>query len=313
MKVLITGGAGFIGTTLTRLLLERGDTVRAFDNLTFGFEPLIPFFRHPRYELVEGDLVQHSERLKRSLQDVDAIVHLAAIVGAPACRANPDLARRVNVEGTRILNLVRNGHPVIYASTGSNYGAVPDGVCTEDTPLNPLSEYGITKTEAERLLFAEGNVVGYRFATAFGLSPRLRLDLLVNDFCYRAVREKTLILYEAEFMRTFIHVHDIARAILHALDCYPVMRDQVYNCGSNRLNASKLDVVKLIKQHVPDFYWHVPDRSVGKDPDQRNYTVSYDKLAATGYETTVSLEEGIAEMVKAFQYVRVENRYSNVG
>ena len=311
MKTLIVGGAGYIGTTLTKLLLERGDSVRVFDNLTFGVDPLVPFFRNTGYELIQGDITRDVEQLRTACQGVDFIVHLAAIVGAPACKKNPDLAQAVNVYGTQILNMVRNGVPVIYASTGSNYGAVQDGICTEETSLNPLTQYGRTKTDAETLLRRAGNMIGYRFATAFGLSPRLRLDLLINDFVYKALVERNLVLYEAGFMRTFIHVHDIGRAIIHAIDHFADMRDEIYNCGSNTMNASKLDVAQMIQRFVPDFYLHTAD--VGHDPDQRNYVVSYDKLAATGYETTISLECGIEEMVRAFEHLRVENRYSNVG
>jgi nucleoside-diphosphate-sugar epimerase len=307
MKVLITGGAGYIGTVLTPMLLERGHSVRCYDRLMYNADPVLPFFRDPRYELVQGD-VRDGEKLKRSLWDVDAIIHLAAIVGYPACRRDTELAQQVNVLGTRTLNLAHSpNQPLVFASTGSNYGAV-EGVCTEETPLNPLTVYGRTKTEAEKILLDTGNVVAYRFATAFGLSPRLRLDLLVNDYCYQAVQNRSLILYEAHFQRTFIHVHDIARAFVHALNNYDTMRDQVYNCGDNRMNASKLEIAKLIQQQT-NFYLHLAE--IGKDKDQRNYKVCYDKIQATGYRTTVTLEAGTSEMIRAFQFLQVRNSYRN--
>lgn len=309
MKILITGGAGYIGTVLTQLLLERGHAVRCYDNLMFGIDPVLPFFRNPRYELVQGD-IRDDDVLRRCLQNTDAIIHLAAIVGYPACKRDPELAWQVNVLGTRMLNQARSpNQSLVFASTCSNYGAAENGVCTEETPLNPLTVYGHTKTEAEKMLLDTGNVVAYRFATGFGLSPRLRLDLLVNDFCYQAVQERSLILYEAHFQRTFIHVHDMARALVHALDNYDAMQNQVYNCGDNHMNASKFEIAKLIQQQTC-FYLHVAE--IGKDEDQRNYEVSYDKIHATDYHTTVTLEAGIGEMVKAFRFLRMRNPYSNV-
>lgn len=309
MRVLITGGAGYIGTTLTQHLLAAGHRVRCYDQLMFGGDVLMPFFRNPGFDFVRGD-VRDGETLRKSLQDVDAIVHLAAIVGYPACKKDPELAEQTNVHGTRVLNLVRSKQqPVIYGSTGSTYGALADGVCTEETPVNPLTVYGRTKAEAERMLLETGNVVAYRFATAFGISPRLRLDLLVNDFCYQALRNRSLVIYEAHFKRTFIHVHDIARAIAHALENIGTMRDNVYNCGDNRMNASKMDIAELVRRHV-DFYLHAAD--IGRDEDQRNYEVSYAKINATGFSTSVSLEDGIAELLRALQVVSIRNPYSNV-
>lgn len=309
MKVLITGGAGYIGSVLTRMLLDHVALVRVYDNLTWGVDPILANFTCPRFELIKGDICD-GESLKRAMQGMDMIIHLAAIVGYPACKQNPEQAQRVNVTGTRILNLARNGQGVIFASTGSNYGAVEDGKCTEDTPLNPLTLYGRTKTEAEKILLDAGNVVAYRFATAFGLSPRLRLDLLPNDFTYQAVRNKSLVIYEASYRRTFIHVRDMARAIIHAMDHFDQMRDAVYNCGDDTLNASKMEIAEMIQQFVP-YYIHAAE--VGKDADQRNYEVEYARLRATGYRISISLQQGIGEMVRAFQHLAIPNRYSNVG
>ena len=309
MRVLITGGAGYIGTTLTNFLLAAGHSVRCYDRLMFGGDVLIPFFRHPQFEFVLGD-IRDREALRKSLQGVDAIVHLAAIVGYPACKKDPVLAEETNLEGTRILNLVRSKQqPVIYGSTGSTYGALSDGICTEETPVNPLTVYGRTKADAEQALLDAGNVVAYRFATAFGISPRLRLDLLVNDFCYQALRNRSLVIYEAHFKRTFIHVFDIARAIGHALENVETMRDNVFNCGDNRMNASKMDIAELVREHV-DFYLHAAD--VGKDEDQRNYEVSYAKIHKTGFSTSISLQDGIAELLRALQVISIRNPYSNV-
>lgn len=310
MKVLITGGAGYIGVVLTQALLDRGDSVRCYDALNFNLDPLLPFFRNPRYELVRGD-IRDAEALRRSARDADAICHLAAIVGYPACKRDPQLAAEVNVGGTRVLNSVRSaGQMLVLANTGSTYGAVEDGVCTEETPLNPQTVYGHTKMEAEKILLDSGNVVSYRLATAFGLSPSLRLDLLVNDFCYQAARNRNLIIYEPHFRRTFIDVHDIARALVHALDNYDLMRDQVYNCGDERMNASKLEIADLIRRQI-DFYVHVAE--IGKDEDQRNYHMSFDKIRSAGFQTTTTLDDGVGQLLRAFQFLRVPNPYSRVG
>jgi nucleoside-diphosphate-sugar epimerase len=306
MKILITGGAGYIGTVLTQMLLERGDSVRCYDGLTHGIDSLLPFFRHPLYEVVRGD-IRDAEALKQSLHDVDAICHLAAIVGYPACKSNPELALEVNVNGTRLLNSMRSQDQLfVFANTGSIYGTVEDKVCTEETPLNPLTVYGRTKMEAEKILLDSNNAISYRLATAFGLSPALRLDLLVNDFCYQAVRNHNIIIYEAHVRRTFIDVHDIARAFIHALEHYELMRGEVYNCGDERLNVSKLDIAKLIQRETK-FYVHVAD--IAKDEDQRNYEVSYDKISNTGFRTNCTLEAGIKQMLTAFRYLRVPNPY----
>ena len=309
MKILVIGGAGYIGTVLTELLLDRGDSVCCYDTLYYGIDPLFFFLRNPLFDIVQGDLLD-GETLRRSLEDVDAICHLAALVGYPACKQNPKLAYEVNVEGTKMLNQVRaKDQLLVFASTCSIYGTIEDGICTEEMPLNPPTIYGQTKLDAEKILLDSGNAISYRLATAFGLSPRLRLDLLINDFCYQAVRNRSLIIYEAQARRSFIDVYDIARAFIHALDNYQMMRGEVYNCGDEKMNASKLEVAKMIQKQV-DFYLHTPEN--GKDEDGRNYYVSYEKIHSTGFQTSVTLEEGIKSLVKAFKFLRLPNSYSRV-
>ena len=309
MKVLVIGGAGYIGAILTELLLNRGDSVCCYDTLNYGIAPLFPFLRNPRFDLVQGDL-RDGETLKRSLKDVDAICHLAAVVGYPACKQNPKLAYEVNVEGTKMLNLARaKDQLLVFAGTGSIYGIIEDGICTENTPSNPQSIYGQTKLDAEKILLDSVNAVCYRLATAFGLSPALRLDLLINDFCYQAVRNRNLIIYEAQARRSFIDVYDIARAFIHALDNYQIMRGQVFNCGDEKMNASKLEVAQMI-QKQSDFYLHTAE--IGKDGDNRNYFVSYEKIRSTGFQTTITLEEGIKPLIKAFKFLRMPNTYMRI-
>lgn len=309
MKILVTGGAGYIGCVLVPMLLEQGYKVRVLDNLMYNGLGLLPHFRNPRFEFLKGD-IRDPQIVRDSVKDCDVIIHLAAIVGFPACRKYPDLAKSVNVGGTRIIaQAAGRERLILFASTGSNYGALEHEVCTEDTPLNPLSLYGKTKTAAELYLLDNCNTIAYRFATAFGLSPRMRLDLLINDFVYTAVKLRYLVVYEAHFMRSFIHVYDIARAFLFAIENADRMKGQVFNVGSESMNYSKAQVCEIIRKKV-DYYLHYAN--VGEDADKRNYVVSYKKISSLGYNTTVTIEQGIDELVRALQIVEVRNPYANV-
>ncbi len=307
MKILVTGGSGYVGSVLVPKLLENGYQVRVFDNLLFDQTSMLSHFINPNFEFIRGD-VRDKDALGSAVDDVDLIIHLAAIVGAPACNADPKLAEEVNYQGTVNLDLVRSeNQPVLFASTGSNYGAV-DGICTEDNELEPLSIYGITKTKAEEHLKNSGNMIGFRFATAFGISPRLRLDLMPNDFAFQALKSGNIIVYEKDVKRTFIHVADMARAFLHAIENYQIMKNEIYNVGDESLNATKEDIANLVKKKI-DYYLHFAE--IDSDPDKRDYEVSYEKIRNTGYKTTISLEEGIDEMVKAFKLVNLSDPYRN--
>src|SRR5262245_34075254 len=309
MRILVTGGAGYIGCVLVPHLLAQGHKVRVLDNLMYGGRGLLPAFAYPGFDFMKGSVL-HEGKLREALKDVDAIVHLAAIVGYPACKRDPRLAQEVNLDGTRLLDRLRSrDQSVLFASTGSNYGAVVGSLCTEETPLNPLSEYGVTKTAAERHLLDAGNVVCYRFATAFGVSNRMRFDLLVNDFVYQAKVNKDLILYERTFKRTFIHVRDIARAFSFALDNWPRVQDDVYNVGSDSMNYSKEEVALLIRKKI-DYYLHFAE--IGTDEDQRNYEVSYAKMQGKGFKTEIDMETGIDELNKAADIPVVKNQLANV-
>lgn len=309
MKVLVTGGAGYVGCILVPQLLARGHQVRVLDDLMYGGRGLLACFAHRGFEFMKGSVLDEGQ-VARALDGADAVIHLAGIVGYPACKRDPRLAREVNLEGTRLIERLRaKDQPILFASTGSNYGAVVGALCTEDTPLNPLSEYGVTKTAAERHLLEAGNVVCYRFATAFGVSPRMRFDLLINDFVYQAKVNKDLIIYERTFKRTFIHVGDMARAFAFALEHYRTMRDDVYNVGSEDMNFSKEDVALLIKKRI-DYYLHFAE--IGKDEDQRNYEVSYAKIQGKGFKTEIDMETGIEELIRAMDLIVIRNEYSNV-
>jgi len=236
------------------------------------------------------------------------MIHLAAIVGFPACRMNPVLAKEVNVDGTiNVMNAVRDDIPILYGSTGSNYGTVTD-ICTEESPLTPLSLYGETKTEAERLLMERGNAIAYRFATAFGIAPRMRLDLLVNDFTNKCLRDGYLVVYEKHFMRTFIHVDDIAQSFIFAINNLDKMRDNVYNVGADCMNHSKEAVCNMIAEKTGAF---IHFEEIGSDADKRNYVVSYEKIKKLGFATNVIMEEGIDEIIEALKVMDFQDAYVN--
>lgn len=308
MKILVTGGAGYVGSILIPLLLDNGYRIRVFDNLMYGGNHLLPFFRNKNFEFQKGD-IRDLKDVKRAVEGQDIIIHLAAIVGYPACRKNPILAKDVNVNGTKnLISATSKKQLIIYTSTGSNYGNVDD-VCTEDTSLKPLSLYGQTKTLAETLLLERGNVITYRFATAFGASPRMRLDLLINDFTYKAFTEGYLVIYEKHFKRTFIHVYDMARAILFALKNKEKMLNNVYNVGSDNLNYSKEEICNILQSKMK-LYVHYAE--IGEDMDKRNYVVSYKKITDLGYKTTITAEQGIDELVSAFEVLTIKKPYSNI-
>lgn len=309
MKILITGGAGYIGTTLTPLLLSKKHEVTVYDKIMHTGDQIVPFFRHPNFNFIKGD-VRDKEKLSKAMKNQDVVVHLAGIVGYPACRENPELAEAVNTGGTKnVAELLGKNQYLVFASTGSNYGAVPDGICVEETPLNPLSIYGKTKTDAEKILSTVKNCTTYRFATAFGLSPRLRLDLLINDFTYQAVKQKYLAVYESSFMRTFIHVEDIAKAINFAIEHQEKMKGHVYNVGGDHLNFSKKDICELLAKET-GAYVHYAD--IGEDADKRNYVVSYKKIRDLGFKPKISVEEGVHEMVRAFEAIKMGPQHHNI-
>lgn len=310
-KIFITGGAGYIGTSLIPLLLSKGHQVTVYDSLMFNSgDRLIPFFASDHFTFIKGD-VRDKDRLRQAMKDHDVVIHLAALVGFPICREKGEQeSHNINVVGTQnVLDCLESNQYLLFGSTGSNYGEVV-GVCTEETPLNPLSIYGRTKTEAEKIVMLRNNSTAFRFATAFGASPRLRLDLLVNDLTNKAVKEGYSVIYESHFLRTFIHVRDIARVFLFAIENQDKMADNVYNVGSDSMNYSKKEVCELIQKHVPGAYFNYAD--VGEDADKRNYQVSYEKINKLGFDTTISIDEGIDELIKVLEVVQINSPYYNI-
>jgi len=308
-KILITGGAGYIGSVLIPHLLSLGYKVTIYDSLLYGGHSLLAFIPNKNFSFIKGD-IRDKSALTPITKENDLIIHLAAIVGLSACNKDPRLAYSTNVEGTK--NVVESLSPsqrLIFASTVSNYGASTGDTCTEDAPLNPLSLYGRTKTEGEKLVLDNThNSVCFRFATAFGVSPRMRLDLLINDFVYQAYVNKFLILFEKTYKRTFVHVHDICLSILFAIENFNKMKHQVFNVGDNENNFSKEDIALKIKKRI-DYYLHFAD--IGEDEDKRNYCISYEKINALGFKATKTVDEGIDELIKSCQLFEYKHPYKN--
>lgn len=310
-KILVTGGAGYVGTTLIPMLLDREYEVTVIDNLLFdNGDRLIPFMDNKNFSFVKGD-VRDLDLMKTLVEGKNVVIHLAAYVGFPICRLKgQDEAYAVNTQATSdLVDMMTDDQYLLFGSTGSNYGEVI-GLCTEETPLNPLSIYGRTKTDAERIVMSRENSTAFRFATAFGIAPRMRLDLLVNDLTYKAVTEGYAVIYESHFLRTFIHVRDLARSFLFAIDNQEEMKSNVYNVGSNKMNHTKREVCELINEQVPEAYFHHAE--IREDVDKRNYKVSYDKINQLGFDVETDLETGIQEIKDCIPLLEHSLRYRNV-
>lgn len=296
MHILVTGGAGYVGSALVPVLLDRGHRVRVLDDLYVGGQGLLPCVGRSGFEFVRGDVCD-AAALSAALEGAEAIVHLAAVVGYPACQREPERALSTNVNATKLLvDLRRPEQRLLFASTGSVYGAVPSEICTETTPTAPVSLYGTTKLEAEQLVLAAGNCVVYRYATAFGPSPRMRFDLLPNDFVRQAVHQGSVTVYESAFRRTFIHVRDMARSMAFALDAWDLQVDEVFNVGHENLNYTKAELARGIQRLVP---FDLRFEEFATDADQRNYEVSYEKIRQRGFTAEHTLDSGLAELVAA--------------
>ncbi len=311
-RVLVTGGAGYIGSVLVPAMLARGHPVTIVDNFMYRQTSLLDCCADPDFTVIRGD-VRDEGLMEREIARHDVVIPLAAIVGAPACDRQPDAAVAVNREAIR--HIARNltaHHKVVFPVTNSGYGiGDKDSHCTEESPLRPVSLYGRTKVEAERILRDTGQAVTFRLATVFGMAPRMRRDLLVNDFVYRAVTDRFIVLFESHFKRNYIHVRDVANTFLFALDNWERMRGETYNAGLSGANLSKAALCERIRAAVPDF--QVLESDIGQDPDRRDYIVSNDKLESLGWRPEYGLDDGIKELVKGYTMIRDGGAFDNLG
>ena len=310
MKILITGGAGYLGAVITPFLLAEGFMVTVLDNFLFSQNSLMDCCGQDRFRIVRGD-VRDERVLKEAVAGQDFIIPLAALVGAPLC--NLDQTGAVSVNQTAVETLCRltsKSQGILYPTTNSGYGIGEKGkFCTEETPLRPISLYGTTKVRAEEAVLGRGNSLSYRLATVFGASPRMRIDLLVNDFVYRAVHDRTVLIFEGHFKRNYIHIRDVARVFLHGIRNFSAMQGKPYNVGLEEANLSKLELCAKIKQHLPQLYY--VEAPIGEDPDKRDYIVSNQRILGTGFTPEWDLDRGIRELIKAFTILR-QSKYANV-
>ena len=300
MKILITGGAGYLGSTLTEHLLKEGYEVTVFDNLMYKQLSLLHLFKKPGFKFIKGD-VRNTEQLRVLVEGHDVIIPLAAIVGMPACKENPQMAIDVNYYHVRkIADFLRDDQQLIIPNTNSQYGSSSD-IITEDSPFKPLSLYAETKCDAEKYVLERGNGVVLRLATVFGVSPRMRQDLLVNDFVYKSVTDGYLVLFEAHFKRNYIHVQDIAQTFEFMIRNYNRCKGQVYNVGLSTANLSKLELAETIKKYVPNLV--IKQDDFKEDFDKRNYIVSNEKIEKLGWTPFYNLDYGVQQLIEAYQLV----------
>jgi nucleoside-diphosphate-sugar epimerase len=309
-NILVTGGAGYIGSILTENLLELGFNVTVLDNFMYKQASLNHLCHNPRFNVVNGD-IRNEKTIAPLMKKADVIIPLAALVGAPLCNKDTVGADTTNKEAIyTMLKHKSKDQRIIMPTTNSAYGSGDENnFCTEESPLNPISKYAIDKVLVEKALMEHENVISYRLATVFGMSPRMRTDLLVNDLTYRAVNDGYVIIFEGHFKRNYIHVRDVCDAFLHAIYNFDDMKDQIYNVGLSTANVSKLELCEVIKKFVPDFT--IIEGDIKKDPDQRNYIVSNAKLEATGFEPMFTLEHGVVELLKGYKMIK-NNIYGNV-
>lgn len=310
MKILVTGGAGYIGSILVPMLLEKGAGVTVVDNFFYKQNSLLDVCFNPKLKIIRGDCRDES-LMKKVIKDQDFIIPLACLVGAPLCDKFPMEAKSINLDAIKmIIKLRSKKQKIIFPNTNSGYGiGKKDMYCTEESPLNPISLYGKLKVDAEKALLKSGNAITLRLATVFGISPRMRLDLLVNDFVYRAENDGYVVLFEANFKRNYIHVRDVARVFIHCIENFAKMKNQTYNVGLSDANLSKNELCEEIKKQIPKFTF--VESPIGKDPDQRNYIVSNEKIEKTGFEPQVDLQDGITELIKGYQVIK-RSEFANI-
>lgn len=309
-NILVTGGAGYLGSMIIPELLSLGHKVTVLDNFMFKQNPLAHVCANPEFDVIRGD-ARDEGLIKGAIKDVDVVIPLAALVGAPLCNNDQLGTTSINRDAVIMLTkLLSKDQRILMPITNSGYGIGEKGkFCTEESPLNPISLYGTTKVEAEAAVLERGNAISFRLATVFGMAPRFRLDLLVNDFVYRAVHDRAVVLFEADFKRNYIHIRDVARAFIHGLDNFETMKNEAYNVGLSDANLSKRELCEKIHEHIPSFVFM--EAPIGEDPDKRDYIVSNEKIEATGYMPQHSLDMGIRELIKGYRMIR-NAQYGNV-
>lgn len=304
MKILVTGGAGYKGTVLTRKLLEQGYKVTLLDNFMYGYEPVMHLATNRNLEIIKHDIRNGIP----GLQKYDVVFHLAGISGFPACASNPHSAQLINVEAARLIERdLAPGQMLINASTTSLYGKSGEP-CNEETPVDPVSTYALTKLAAEKILHEKPNVVSLRFATVFGFSTRMRMDLMINDFVYKAVKEKVIVLFDSFAKRTFIHVEDAADCYIFTMKNFDRMKDGIHNAGGNRLNFSKDEIAAKIREKVE---FSIVNSEL-KDKDLRHFIVNFDKIERLGYKPVRSVEDGIDELIRIYGFYEYYSHYRTI-
>jgi nucleoside-diphosphate-sugar epimerase len=302
-SILVTGGAGYLGSILVPDLLAAGHKVTVLDNFMYHQNSLSQVCANPNFDVVNGD-TRSVDTLKPLLAKADVVIPLAALVGAPLCAKDPIAATTTNRDAIATLSkMMSRDQRIVMPITNSGYGIGEAGKhCTEDSPLRPVSLYGRDKVEAEKIVLDRDNSISLRLATVFGMAPRMRIDLLVNDFVYRAVYDRVVVLFEAHFKRNYIHIRDVSRAFAHAMSNFDAMKGRPYNVGLSDANISKAELCERIKTHIPNFqYLEAP---VGEDPDKRDYIVSNSRIEATGFQPAYGLDDGIKELIKGFRMIR---------
>ncbi len=306
LKILITGGAGYIGSILTKLLLDHNYEVVVYDNYFYNQTSLFDLCRNKNLELVKGD-VRNFQELKPYIKKCDVVIPLAALVGAPICNFDPIGSKTINNDANiKIFDNLSKSQIVLMPTTNSAYGSGDkNNYCDETSPLNPISNYAVDKIVLEEKLSNLNNFISFRLATVFGMSSRMRLDLLVNDFVYRAVNDRFIVLFEGHFKRNYLHVYDAANVFVHALKNFDKMKNSIFNVGLSNANLSKFELCNAIKKKVKDFVFF--EEKINKDPDQRNYIVSNEKIEKTGFQTLINLDDGIDELIKGYKILKKKN------